>query len=527
MSEKVFVVHGRNKGIRDAMFTFLRSLNLDPLEWEQARQLTGSASPTTLEIVQKGIEESTCVVVLFTGDDLAQLDPVYEAEEVQPQPRQNVVFEAGWALATGGQQNTILIRVGQLRQFSDIEGLNFVELNNFPETRKALVGRLRDAGCQPDSSGADYLDPGAGGNFEPATPPRTDSVEYEDLLDRGRFTQFVADSNLTFGMSNIELNRHLNSDLAQASRLDLKYHYLGAECASYWLALSKHPDYGHRRLGEIIDDSSREILKALSDTARMGDEPIDLISLGPGDGEIDARLLHRLEQNDIQLDYYYCIDISFDLLQQAVAEVVRSTFLERRFRIKAIHGDFTQLERLKAIYTYDPSVNLFSMLGFTIGNYNEGNLLDALHRAMGSGDFLLMDARCHGQESWDGHTPLSAEEMSSLTRSYRHPINDRFAFGPVESATGLRSDQAVFDYEVGTKRLTVVPRALNIVTYCTNLEAEMRSNGKQVRAERLDLASTTLYSFNDLRDWLATRGFQVTWSKNVRDIGLFLLRKIG
>jgi SAM-dependent methyltransferase len=306
----------------------------------------------------------------------------------------------------------------------------------------------------------------------------------------------------------------------------LKYHYLGADCASYWLALSKHPDYGHRRLRETIDESSREFLQALSDAAQLGDDPIDLISLGPGGGEIDARLLHRLEQENVHLAYYYCIDISFDLLQQAVAEVVNAQFLERRFRIKAIHGDFTQLERLKAIYTFDESVNLFSILGFTLGNYNESRLLDVIRRAMGSGDFLLMDARIHGLDAWDGRRPFSEEEKAELTRSYRHPLNDRFAFGPVEIATGLRADQAVFDHEVGFK-LTVVPRAMNIVTYCKDLSAHMRSSGQHVRIERLDLASTTLYSFNDLRDWLVTRGFQVTWSKNVRDIGLFLLRKVG
>ncbi len=41
MSErKIFVVYGRNKHITDAMYTFLRALGLEPLEWEQARTAT-------------------------------------------------------------------------------------------------------------------------------------------------------------------------------------------------------------------------------------------------------------------------------------------------------------------------------------------------------------------------------------------------------------------------------------------------------------------------------------------------------
>ena len=42
-SERVFVVHGRNAEARNAMFTFLRSIGLKPIEWDQAIALTGKA----------------------------------------------------------------------------------------------------------------------------------------------------------------------------------------------------------------------------------------------------------------------------------------------------------------------------------------------------------------------------------------------------------------------------------------------------------------------------------------------------
>lgn len=41
----VFVVHGRNDGARKAMFEFLRSIDLRPLEWSQAVKATGEAAP--------------------------------------------------------------------------------------------------------------------------------------------------------------------------------------------------------------------------------------------------------------------------------------------------------------------------------------------------------------------------------------------------------------------------------------------------------------------------------------------------
>ena len=47
----VFVVHGRNEEARKAIFAFLRSIGLDPLEWSRAVQSTGKATPYIGEIL--------------------------------------------------------------------------------------------------------------------------------------------------------------------------------------------------------------------------------------------------------------------------------------------------------------------------------------------------------------------------------------------------------------------------------------------------------------------------------------------
>jgi len=44
-AREVFVVHGRNLAARDALFDFLRTIDLHPLEWSEAIQGTGRASP--------------------------------------------------------------------------------------------------------------------------------------------------------------------------------------------------------------------------------------------------------------------------------------------------------------------------------------------------------------------------------------------------------------------------------------------------------------------------------------------------
>ena len=142
-TKRIFVVHGRNLAAKKAMYEFLRALGLKPLEWEQALAATYKAAPTTIEVVRAGIASSQCVIVLFTGDDLAKLNPRYGDEPLQCQARPNVIFEAGIAMALTGQERTILVQVGPLRSFSDIDGINFVALDNSPAKRKALAARKR------------------------------------------------------------------------------------------------------------------------------------------------------------------------------------------------------------------------------------------------------------------------------------------------------------------------------------------------------------------------------------------------
>ena len=68
----VFVVHGRNTAARDALFEFLRSLDLHPLEWSEAVSATGKASPYIGEILDAAFSRAHAVLVLFTPDDEAR-----------------------------------------------------------------------------------------------------------------------------------------------------------------------------------------------------------------------------------------------------------------------------------------------------------------------------------------------------------------------------------------------------------------------------------------------------------------------
>lgn len=157
----IFVVHGRNEAARQAMFAFLRSLGLHPLEWEEVVRLTGESSPYIGTVLEHGFRVAHTILILITGDDLAMLRPVYQHSEesgTHPQARQNVVFEAG--MAFGRQpERTILVTLGPSRLFSDISGRHAVVMDNTPAARDVLRQRLLTAGCTL-TPGVDWLKTG-------------------------------------------------------------------------------------------------------------------------------------------------------------------------------------------------------------------------------------------------------------------------------------------------------------------------------------------------------------------------------
>lgn len=170
---RVFVVHGRNLDARDAVFAFLRSIALEPIEWSHAITMTGEASPYVGRILDVAFGTAQAIVVLLTPDEITYLRTEYASSpddsdtKPAPQARPNVLFEAGIAIGREPKR-TVLVELGQVRPFSDIAGRHVLRLDNGAIGRKDLAERLRTAGCSVDTSGSSWL---SAGDFTPPTPP--------------------------------------------------------------------------------------------------------------------------------------------------------------------------------------------------------------------------------------------------------------------------------------------------------------------------------------------------------------------
>ena len=173
----VFLVRGRNDAAASAVTQLLISADLRVVDWERAVREAGGGTQHLLDIVRAGMGLARATVVLFTPDDWGFLDPRLEhgtADNISDRaltgrPRQNVILEAGMALALRPAK-TVLVGVGTVEGMSDLAGLHVVYLDDSTQRRQALLQRLRDMGCAVDMDNDLWH---SAGDFQSAVLPLT------------------------------------------------------------------------------------------------------------------------------------------------------------------------------------------------------------------------------------------------------------------------------------------------------------------------------------------------------------------
>ncbi len=113
-NRKVFVVHGREEGPREAVARFLERLGFQPIILhEQANQ-----GRTVIEKVEDNSDVGFAVIIL-TPDDMGNL----KGKEPQPRARQNVLLELGYFIGKLTRKRVCALKVGELEILSDWRGV--------------------------------------------------------------------------------------------------------------------------------------------------------------------------------------------------------------------------------------------------------------------------------------------------------------------------------------------------------------------------------------------------------------------
>lgn len=142
VSNRVFLVHGHNEAVLNAVARFLEHLDLEVviLKDEPNRGQT---------VIEKFVEHSDVgfAVVLLTGDDVGR---AAGAAELKPRARQNVILELGYFLAKLGRAHVCALYQGGVEIPSDFSGVLFVPLDPGEAWRLLLAKEMKAAGLSID-----------------------------------------------------------------------------------------------------------------------------------------------------------------------------------------------------------------------------------------------------------------------------------------------------------------------------------------------------------------------------------------
>jgi len=139
----VFVVHGRDQGVKHEVARFLERLGLKPIILHEQP----SKGRTIIEKFED-YSDVAYAVVLLTADDIGKL----ASEETEPRPRarQNVVFELGFFIGNLGRKRVCTLYQEGLELPSDYKGVVYVPLDPRGAWKLQLGGELKAAGLEVD-----------------------------------------------------------------------------------------------------------------------------------------------------------------------------------------------------------------------------------------------------------------------------------------------------------------------------------------------------------------------------------------
>jgi predicted nucleotide-binding protein len=144
-SNRVFVVHGHNHGVKESVARFLEKLDLDPIILHEKP----NAGRTLIEKFSD-YADVQFAIVLLTADDLGK--PRNSDQEAQLRARQNVILELGYFLGKLGRARVCALYENGVELPSDYQGVLFLSLDASDRWKFDIVRELRAVGFTVDAN---------------------------------------------------------------------------------------------------------------------------------------------------------------------------------------------------------------------------------------------------------------------------------------------------------------------------------------------------------------------------------------
>ncbi len=141
--DKIFIVHGHDEGAKHKIARFIADLDLIATILDEL-----PIGHTIIDKFEEHADDAGFAILLLTADDLGT--PKDQKEKLQPRARQNVILELGYFLATLGRKRIGVLYEEGVELPSDIEGLEYIPLDNADGWKIKLAKGMRAAGFTVD-----------------------------------------------------------------------------------------------------------------------------------------------------------------------------------------------------------------------------------------------------------------------------------------------------------------------------------------------------------------------------------------
>tara|TARA_B100000686_G_scaffold98847_1_gene105801 strand:- start:294 stop:1232 length:939 start_codon:yes stop_codon:yes gene_type:complete len=198
-------------------------------------------------------------------------------------------------------------------------------------------------------------------------------------------------------------------DALERHDLPEKFFYWFPLSIRAWINLCGDGAYrNYVRSHSVLQNNADEIVSTLPS------EPIELISLGAGQGTKDFLIMEHLRKQGKYLNYRP-VDAS-----QGLLEIACQNAKDKNFACRGLKADLNnEFHLTKMQSTLDDKPRLIMMLGNTLGAFDPIKFTAKLDKIMRPQDFLILDG-----ELFNHNDTLAG---------YDNPVNRQFAFGPLSS----------------------------------------------------------------------------------------------
>ena len=147
VSDRIFVIHGRDNEAKQTVARFLEKIDLKPVILHE--------QPDKGRTIIEKFEEHAQVwfaIALLTPDDVGALRG--DESNLKPRSRQNVIFEFGYFIGKIGRKRVCALVQGDLEKPSDYDGVLYIPLDDSGGWKMGLITELKTAGFDVDANRA-------------------------------------------------------------------------------------------------------------------------------------------------------------------------------------------------------------------------------------------------------------------------------------------------------------------------------------------------------------------------------------